>query len=136
MNNLVNYFCILLTPAILIFIYGAYRCNNGKFKDPLELKLFNEIDLWSVTHVLFYMLLGYLHPDKFYLSMFIGVLWELFEHFYGKDRPGWLGGYANCTKTNKQNSGNWMYGKCTDIISNALGFVIGKYLKEKKNFKI
>jgi hypothetical protein len=60
------------------------------------------------------------------------VAWGLFEHLYGKHRPGWLGGYGNCDNlgTDKEEGNGW-YGKWSDIGCNTIGFLIGRYLQSR-----
>ena len=59
---------------------------------------------------------------------------------YGKNRPGWLGGYGDCQDIRTDRAdGNWWYGKWTDIVCNIVGFIIGVYLKKgniKKVFRL
>lgn len=120
--------------VVLIFIYGSYRCDNPDFKDPLQTKLrLFDLDGWSLSHFLFFMLIGYNYGGQYLVAAFIlGVLWEGFEHYYGEKRPGWLGGYGDCNNMRTDPlEGNWWYGKYTDIIMNALGLLIGYYLQNK-----
>jgi hypothetical protein len=129
MNN--YYYLLCISPVFLIFPYGQYRCSNKTFKDPLETKLgIPGLDGWSLAHIIFFMLLGYVFPETFIQTMTIGITWELFEHIYGKQRPGWLGGYGgacNNMATDRED-GNWWYGKWSDIGCNAVGFIMGRYL--------
>ena len=137
-----NFFIFFIVILISIFSYGSYRCDNPDYKDILENKIgIFDLDGWSISHLLFFTLIGYLFPHKNYilLAFIFGILWELFEHFYGKNRPGWLGGYGDCDKklkSDKNEDGNWWYGKPTDILMNALGLIIGFHLwKHNKKFK-
>lgn len=129
-----------LIAITLIMIYGKYRCDHKDFKDPLETKLILGLDGWSMTHVTFFAILGYMYPEYFWYALLLGVMWELFEHFYGKNRPGWLGGYGDCQDiSTDRTDGNWWYGKWTDIVCNIVGFIIGVYLKKgnvKKVFRL
>jgi len=128
-NYYLKYTLLLIIPLLFIFPYGNFRCTHKKFKDPLESPLFWGLDGWSITHILLFMVLGYMYPDTFLLSMMVGITWELFEHFYGKQRPGWLGGYGDCYDVASDRAdGNWWYGKWSDIICNATGFLIGQYV--------
>lgn len=127
----VKYAIISIVPLLFIFPYGKYRCNNKSFKDPLEASLFFGLDGWSATHFFWFMCLGYMYPETLILTMTVGCLWELFEHYYGKERPGWLGGYGDCNDLATDNEeGNWWYGKWSDIACNASGFLIGRYLHQ------
>ena len=128
----IKYLLLFLIPLLFIFPYGKFRCNNKNFKDPLENKILFELDGWSMTHYLFFMLVGFIYPQKFIITMIIGIIWELFEHFYGKNRPGWLGGYGDCNNlATDKISGNWWYGKWSDILCNSAGFITGAFLKNK-----
>ncbi len=135
----INYYKYLLTmiiPLLFIFPYGKFRCSHKTYKDPLETNLFYGLDGWSATHFFWFMIIGYIYPETIILSTIVGILWELFEHYYGKNRPGWLGGYGDCNnlKTDQVN-GNWWYGKWTDIVCNTIGFLIGEYISTGKLFK-
>tara|TARA_B100001094_G_C17998911_1_gene704117 strand:+ start:138 stop:557 length:420 start_codon:yes stop_codon:yes gene_type:complete len=136
-----NFFIYFIVNILCIFLYGSYRCNNPEFKDILEKEIgILDLDGWSISHLLSFTLIGYLFPHKNYilLASIFGIIWELFEHYYGKNRPGWLGGYGDCKKlqSDKTDDGNWWYGKISDIIMNSLGLMIGFYLwKHKKKFK-
>lgn len=124
-----KYVSIFILPLISIGLYGKYRCTHKEYKDILEFNLGLGLDGWSCTHILFFLVVGYLFPHTFLLTMVIGTAWELFEHFYGKARPGWLGGYGDCNDlaTDKE-SGNWWYGKWSDLLCNSFGFLVGACL--------
>jgi len=123
--------CFTVLPPLSIFMYGSYRCDHPEYKDILETRLgISELDGWSLSHLLFFMLAGYIFKGDYLIGAFvIGVLWELFEHYYGVHRPGWLGGYGDCIQTDRL-QGNWWYGKWSDIIMNGLGIYIGTLLKK------
>ena len=126
------YFATVISPVLFIFPYGKYRCNHKEFKDPLETQLFLGLDGWSAAHFFFFMLIGYLFPKTFTISLIIGICWELFEHLYGKHRPGWLGGYGDCMDlASDRDTGNWWYGKWTDIVCNSAGFILGALAARK-----
>ncbi len=122
---------------LIIFIYGSYRCKNPEYKDILEKRIgIDELDGWSISHFIFFIIIGYRFPQKEYLilAFFLGVSWEIFEHMYGKYRPGWLGGYGDCElKSDRESDGNWWYGKWSDILMNLLGLYCG--YKFKKIYK-
>ena len=123
-----KYILFSILPLLFIFPYGKFRCTHKNFKDPLESSLFWGLDGWSITHFLWFMILGYIYPETFILSTMVGISWELFEHYYGEKRPGWLGGYGDCHDlASDRKDGNWWYGKWSDIICNTIGFLIGQY---------
>jgi phosphatidylserine decarboxylase len=132
-----RYFAICFSCVVVIFMYGKYRCENIKdHTDMLEFSLFKNskkygIDGWLLSHLLFFMLLGYLYPNSMRISVIFGVLWEIFEWYVGIYKPKWLEGMGFCkSPSGAKNKGKvWWYGKWQDIISNTSGFTIGKYIK-------
>jgi hypothetical protein len=132
-ENYLKYVLFAIIPILFIMPYGKFRCTHKKFKDPLETSLFWGLDGWSATHFFWYMIVGYVYPETFIISTIIGICWELFEHYYGTERPGWLGGYGDCDNlaTDKA-GGNWWYGKWSDVGCNISGFLIGQYMKTNK----
>ena len=127
-------FMIGILTIVIIGLYGSYRCNNPEYKDMLmgKLKIW-DLDGWSISHFTLFFILGYFYPDKMYFSLFPGLMWEAFEHYYGQNRPGFLGGFGDCMTTDPNvKNGAWWYGRLSDIIVNYLGFVIGSYMSVGK----
>ena len=133
-NNL--FWLLIIICPLLIGLYGYYTCNNLKtYKDYLTMDLFNNsskkygLDGWSVTHLLFYMLLAYLFPNKIILTVSLGIIWELVEMFLGIYiviyKPDIFKEFGSCSTDNTK---IWWYGKFSDIIVNFIGFIIGQYL--------
>lgn len=115
-----------------IFWYGRFRHRNPQYKDILQYKLHIwDLDCWSVTHFTFHFILGYFYPNRIFLCMSGGVIWETFEFYCGKFRPKFLEGYGHREETNQTDktvNNLWWYGKLSDIVMNGLGFSFGKYL--------
>ncbi len=130
MKEIWCYISLFIICPTLIFLYSRYRClNKNSFKDPLEHSIFLMLDGWSITHLLFYMLAGYIFPNYFLLTTLLGISWELFETYCGTYKPLWLSGWGNCIFTDKVDNEDWWYGKWSDIFMNTLGLTIGQYLK-------
>ena len=128
---MLKYHIPFVVSLVAIMVYGKYRCSRPDYKDPLETSITKDFDGWSVTHFLLHMYVGYSYPNSFFLATFIGILWELFEHYYGKNRPGWLGGYGDCEMQTDKEEGNWWYGKYSDIVANMAGFFVGRQIRLK-----
>ncbi len=113
---------MLLAIAIVGYVVGAavYYLIKEQFVGKLlteQIQLFGNLS--RVTHVISYMFLGYVFPDRFIIIMLLGVGWELVEWTLAalmRD-PYWGVGqdYAN------------------DIIANAAGFLIG-YMFNQASF--
>lgn len=142
-NTNVNlyYFIIFFICVYTIYMLSAYRCKVGEISilEPNENKdnFFKKykltqygIDTWSVIHFLFYGFVGYLYPQTLILTMILGILWEIFEFYVGKNKPSILKNIGFCSTDGKEKI--WWYGKISDIIVNYIGFIIGKFLKIKK----
>jgi hypothetical protein len=39
------------------------------------------MDLFTINHILLWIFIGYMYPNRYYLALFLGILWELFERF-------------------------------------------------------
>lgn len=120
--------------VIIIFLYGKYRCDNPDYNDILLTKLnIGDLDGWSISHFTFFFILGYLYPQKIKLTVFLGILWEIFEYLYDNYKPTFLDGFGHCVTTDpKKKNVIWWYGKISDIFVNYSGFVIGSYLKTNR----
>jgi len=82
---------LFIVCVFLIFIYSSYIRDNKDFKDVLQTKLgLFDLDGWSVSHLLFFMLIGYNYGDKYLVAAFIlGVIWEIFEKLYAGKLSRW-----------------------------------------------
>ena len=114
---------VMSISVIFIFSYGKYRSFYPNYRDPFMTKLgIGDLDYWSVLHLLWYALMGYLYPkyDCEILSMSIG--WEIFEHWMGENRPSILGGFGDCPDNLNAIGNQWWYGRWSDILINMVGF--------------
>ncbi len=123
-----KYFSWFFGCALIIILYGLYRCYNTNFVDPFAKSFVNNnilnkyLDGWGILHLFFYMLLTYLYPERWFLTWIIGVVWEVIE-LSSKDKPFYM---PDCFYTSKDNTkGPWWYGRYEDIIMNTLGGAIG-----------
>ena len=137
MNN--QYIRLLIYSIVCItsiFVNGYYRCKYNGGNDKLMKKLnIYDLDGWSITHFGYHMLIGYTFPNMFIEAMILGIIWELWEQYYGKNAGKTLIGIANCklgTDSTDSNEDNWWFGRVSDIIMNLLGFMLGQYIKTKK----
>jgi hypothetical protein len=130
----------LMTCLIVIFLigsifkYGNYRCQHPDIKDPLQKPLFKKLpwlDGWAYTHFMAFFFIGLFTGKIPYwvvlvVGLGLGIVWEVFEHVVGKERPGWMGAYGGCDlATDKNGDGNWWFGKWTDLLMNATGMLLG-----------
>jgi hypothetical protein len=113
-----------------IFIYGKIRCDYKGYYDPLQFKLpFWDLDGWSVTHFIAFTLLGFVYPEYTMISMMYGILWELFEFYYGYFQPQFLANWGHCVIPNSSSTGSiWWYGKMSDFVMNGSGLLLGNYI--------
>lgn len=122
---------LLAFVVVAIGIYGYLRCRR-KFIDPLSTKLHVwDLDGWSVTHFVLFTVVGYLFRgwQLGIVAFLLGVLWELVEHWMGRRRPSWLGGWGDCdAKEFEKQNANWWFGRYSDILMNTMGIVLGNML--------
>ena len=139
MDDKMKILLISLACAGLILWYGNYRCNNPGFKDPLIAgkTICKVCDLWSVSHFVFFLVIGYLFPNEIKFAFTLGVIWEVFEFLVGtKANVPFLSifyGLSEC-KSSPHLTGKkqqWIYHEWTDIGMNLAGLLIGKRLSTK-----
>ena len=124
---------------IALLFYSQYWERTGGHRierDPLNRKVFsmgkNCCSWWPITHLLFYMVLGFFFPDCWLLILSVGVVWEGIEEamamFSGRESSS-----SAPLSESTQYSKTWWGGSLTDILFNTVGFVIGagiKYLSD------
>jgi len=132
----------IIICVVLIFVYGYFTRKTG-VPDILERKLtkheaISNLDGWSIAHLLFFGMLGYLDPGKHVEYLCIGIGWELIETVLGQKkltvcghRIQLMGDQAPSGVYTGNNDGYW-YGRSTDIMYNSVGYIIGDALSEKK----
>ena len=125
---------LLLGVILIIFLYGKFRCVFTDYIDPLEHNVNLHIDGWLTAHYVLFSVIGFNFPRAFYLAMFMGILWEIFEHIIGQLKPSILNNITNCNRKSfthfaEPNGRYWWYGKKEDILVNFLGFVTGYFIK-------
>ena len=47
-----------------------FRCDHTEYEDPLLTEIGLGLDGWSATHFIFYLLLGYMFPQRLYIYNF------------------------------------------------------------------
>ena len=79
-------------------------------------------------HLIVWIIIGHFFPNKYYLALFFGILWELFERYVVYDKS-----IYTCVKKNWHVPEKYWNGINTnsfvDICVNMLGYHIGSKLK-------
>src|SRR5262245_62159271 len=80
----------LYIVAILVIILYGYFLRKTRTRDVLARRLYHhpicqEIDGWSICHLAFFGLLGFLYPGHYLQFLVIGVLWEVIESALGQN---------------------------------------------------
>ena len=95
-------------------------------------------DGWAALHFLFFLVLGFLDPNRHGVYMSLGVAWELVETVLGQTnvRIPFTGtrlqlvGESRVDAAGKADyeAERWWYGRVTDVAFNAAGYILGSYL--------
>lgn len=119
-NNLAFVFIIITTISLFI-IYSSFNQKNVLLlcnDDLNKMYLINPpIKGWSISHFLLYSVIGFTVPD-FYWILILGVAWEVLEYIMGI-----------IFNRKKYWTSTGISGQITDLVMNALGFIVGKYLR-------
>ena len=102
------------------------------------------IDLWSVTHFCTYTILGYLFPDYLLELFSLGIFWEIVEDALSPSHNkllvdceatydlGFKEWFKNLWCKKAANEKNYWYAKWDDLFSNALGLLVGHFIRMKR----
>lgn len=131
--------CLLVVLAIVA--YGAVLRRSGA-KDPLARRLYHhpvcqEVDGWSVSHFLFFGLLGFFYPGQHAQFFVAGVLWEVVETCLGQNelqvsgRRLQLVGDQDAEGVSTGDDAAFWYGKESDIVMDVAGYAAGSALAER-----
>lgn len=130
---------ILLLFIIGLILYSIYFVSAHILDldivnlDPLNKHLFSigpiQVGLWPISHLILYMILGYIYPDYWLQISIMGIIWEFVEFTNGAltDNP-----ITATEKDKEKKSGQkrmydkkWMAGNAYDILFNTVGLIIG-----------
>lgn len=132
---------LYIVAVILIILYG-YFLRKTKTRDILAKRIFHhpicqEIDGWSVTHLVFFGLLGLLYPGHYLQFLAVGVAWEVIETGLGQNnievsgkRLQLIGEQDEEGNSTGKKDAYW-YGKESDVIMDVLGYMLGSFLAER-----
>lgn len=134
---------VLLLFLLLAKAQICYCCTRP---DPKWIWMCRETQLGglSISHLLVYMMLGYLYPNDFFVIQTIGILFEIVELYMMRHKNAmmWIGGcfyYPRGQSNTHQPIDEWVMGedsftdfwwhfKITDVLMNMFGFFIGMLL--------
>lgn len=128
-----------IVAVILIFAYGAYH-RKTKTRDVLETKIIDHpscpgFDGWAVTHMLFWALLGFIYPGRYFQCLVVSMLWESFEHAMGTTKLALSGkrlqvvGATDEYGNPIEDKDAFWYGRfVSDPFFNLMGYILGSEL--------
>jgi len=132
---------LYIVCVLAIVLYG-YFLRRTKTQDPLARQIYThplceDIDGWSITHLLFFGLLGVLYPGRHLQFLTVGILWEVVETALGQNKFE-VSGKRLQLIGEQDEDGNptgdedaYWYGKSSDIIIDMLGYATGSAWAEK-----
>lgn len=132
---------VYIVCVLAIILYGHFL-RRTKTKDVLARRLFHhpvcqDIDGWSVSHLLFFGLLGLLYPGHHLQFLLVGAFWEVVETALGQNRFELSGRRIQLIGEQDAEGGStgkadaYWYGKESDIIMDVFGYAIGSSLAER-----
>ena len=97
--------CVAQCPERVWAFISPYRGNNYYIGKKTRDRCL--VTIWSVTHYLMYMVLGYLFPNMFWETFALGLLFEVVE-----------AATIDCHDI-------------MDVVWNTLGFITGRYIRAR-----
>lgn len=129
---------IYIVVVLVIIAYGCYLRAFHK-RDFLEPVLFThpvlqQINGWSISHLLFFGLLGALFPNRHLQFLTVGIAWEGIESALGQNRLEISGRRVQLIGAQDENgqvidepagADEYWYGKESDIVMDMVGYCLG-----------
>jgi hypothetical protein len=128
--------CAALTIISLVFIVFGH-----KYRESVQLALKKElirlpgttIDLWSVSHLLLFMVFGMLIPNRHMSFLLAGAAFEVVEDMLSSDESTQLDDCKTLDRSKIMckfsiNDGYW-YAKWDDVFIDLLGYTIGSAIR-------
>jgi hypothetical protein len=130
---------VLITLLVIAFIMFGHR-HREKVQLYLKGSLYETekvvFDWWSVSHLVYFAILGYIIPEYHFTFMMIGILWEVFEDWASADATTKLADCKNPLGADGKRrfwcngfQDDYWYGKWDDVFSNIVGYIIGSGLR-------
>jgi hypothetical protein len=145
---------IILGFATWFFLYANHcPCENTP-DDCFRTEFYG----FQFSHLFFFMVLGALYPKQFWFWITLGVLWEIFEYWLSSN-PQIVKNFGGCLTKSDQQTPLWMrrvyagtpkyenfidklfgiknshvhtwHYSIGDNLTNVIGFLLGKYIKER-----
>ena len=129
----IGYYSLIVISLIIIYAIILKVFLKTKINDPMiniELPIIG--NGWKLSHLLFFMFLGYKYPNCFTEATILGIGWEITEFTVGHYFPIFFPNVANSID---KNWSNWYYGDWVDVIFNTIGFLIGRQIRLSLNKK-
>jgi hypothetical protein len=133
---------VLYLVCVLAIVAYGYALRRAEGRDPLARRLYHhpicqDIDGWSVCHLLFFGLLGFLYPGRHLQFFLVGAGWEVVETALGQNRLELSGrrlqlvGDQDAEGRVTGDDAAFWYGKESDIVVDALGYALGSALASR-----
>jgi hypothetical protein len=135
--------CVVLC-IVCVFIIAAYGyfIRRAKTRDVLARRIYHhpicqDIDGWSISHLLFFGLLGVLYPGHHLQFFLVGAGWEIVETVLGQNelklsgRRIQLVGDQDAEGGPTGKDGAFWYGKESDVLMDVFGYAVGSCFAEK-----
>jgi hypothetical protein len=130
--------------VVLLVFSGVFIIVGHKYRDQVQLVLKknfanlpdDNIDGWSISHLVLYAIIGFIKPNYHLTAFTIGAVFEVFEDYMAADKNTQL---VNCSEPFKENGtrkffcngrqDDYWYAKHSDIFWNLLGYTIGSAIR-------
>ena len=85
LKNLIKIYAISFFLVIVTLVYRHVSDTSLNILR-INIKGLNNCNLWCVSHIILYIILGYFAPNYWHVSILLGILWELFEKIVENNR--------------------------------------------------
>jgi len=128
-------FCIaVILTYQKILTLNTLAENSTNIADLLNNNIFTiDISAWSLSHFIFYTILGYYYPKKIKTLIAVGIAWEFIEYIGGTFIISPQAEIDKITAKGLKYKSKWWAGCASDLIYNYLGILVGSHLAKMKS---
>lgn len=127
---------------VMIILALVFICIGHIYRQQIQMAMKHEfvkfpattVDWWTISHILFFAVAGFVIPGFHVTAFMVGALFEVIEDMLSSDRTTQL---ADCMTPDKNDkfmcwfsiNDDYWYGKWDDALFNLLGYSIGSAIR-------
>ena len=133
-NKKLKILYFLFIVCIILHLFSFIRCTFLKFGINIDFLSYNKqnnliLNGWATSHFILYLIVGYLYPNEYLYVFSLGIIWEIYEYLFAKDKI-FISNIYKFLCGEKDGIMQMVYNKYDPLI-NLVGYIIGNFLSKR-----